>query len=468
MPSYPPRPTFATLLRSFALDASLPFQEILPEEQIQDLCEQEGIHFGDGPTDVYTPAVTLWAWLSQCLSASKSCVAAVARILVLRVALDLPGCSAATGAYCKARAKLSERFLERLTLQVGQALEDQAPDTWRWQGRRVVLADGTTVSLPDTPANQAAYPQSSTQRPGLGFPLIRLVVLLTFATAGLLGAALGPYQGKETGETALFRSLLEHLRRGDVVVADRYYCSYWLLALLLEHGVDVVFRLHQKRRYDFRKGQRLGAGDHVVTWSKPERPDWMDRETYDRLPATLTVRELRVVVNTPGCRARQLVLATTLTDAQTYPKAVVADLYHARWHVELDIRAIKQTLHRDILSCKSPALVRKEVWAHLLAYNLVRQALAQAAQTGEVQPRQLSFAGAVQTLNAFRWLLLLSAAERRRSLVQAVRLALGTHEVGNRPGRCEPRKVKRRPKGYGRLMHPRQQERARLLHGGRH
>jgi hypothetical protein len=247
-----PRPTFATTLRSFAQGDALPL------ERLEDLCDQEGVHFAQGDDDVWTPAVTLWAFLVQCLGGHKSCAAAVARVLVLRVALGLPACAAATGAYCKARAKLPEPLLRRLTLQVGNAVEDQAPDDWRWHRHRVLLADGVECSLPDTEANQKEYPQPSTQKPGLGFPLIRLVVLLTFATAALVGAALGPRQGKGTGETALFRALLEQVRAGDVVVADRSYCSYWLLALLRERGADVAFRLHQRRRYDFRRGAAAG------------------------------------------------------------------------------------------------------------------------------------------------------------------------------------------------------------------
>ena len=462
MSLYPPpapRPTFDITLRSFAQGDALPLQAV------EDLCDQEGVSFGQGPDDVWTPALTLWAFLAQCLAGHKSCVAAVARVLVLRVALGLPPCSAATGAYCKARAKLPEALLRRLTLRVGNAVEDQAPDDWRWYRRRVLLADGAECSLPDTEANQRDYPQPGSQKPGLGFPLIRLVVLLTFATAALVGCALGPHRGKETGETALFRELLEQVRAQDVVVADRYYCSYWLLALLRERGADVCFRLHQRRLYDFRRGRRLGPGDHVVSWPKPARPAWMDQATYERLPEQLTVREVRVVVDNPGYRSREIVVATTLTDARQHPKDAIADLYHQRWHVELDIRSVKQSLKMDILSCKTPEMVRKEVWAHLLAYNLVRQAMACAARAGRCRPRQLSFAGAVQTLEALRWALLLGEPDRQADLVRAVLLAISSHRVGDRPGRCEPRKVKRRPKGYPRLMKPRAQERADQLAG---
>ena len=462
MSLYPQHPTFATVLRSFASDDGLPFGDVLTEQDIQDACDAEGVHFGHGADDVYTPAVTLWAFLAQCLSASKSCVAAVARVLVLRVALGLAPCGAGNGGYCKARAKLPEALLRRLTLQVGSAVEAQAADAWRWHGRRVLLADGLEVSMPDTPANQQEYPQLRNQKPGLGFPRLRLVVLLAFATACLIGAAMGPCKGKGSGETERFRDLLGLLVAGDVVVADRYYCTWWIVALLQQRGVEVCFRLHHLRHCDFRKGRRLGAGDHVASWPKPDRPKWMDEGTYAALPASLAVREVRVLVNTPGCRVRCFIAATTLLDAERVSAAEVGDLYHRRWHVELDIRAIKATLKMDILSCKTPAMIRREVWAHLLAYNLTRKVLAQAALAGDVTPRQLSFAGCVQTVNAFRWLLAVGVAEPSGRLLRALLLAVATHRVGNRPGRVEPREVKRRPKGK-RMTRPRAQRRAELL-----
>lgn len=464
MSLYPPRPTFATVLRSFASGDDLPFDDVLTEQDIQDACDAEGVHFGQGAADVYTPAVTLWAFLAQCLSASKSCVAAVARVLVLRVALGLAPCGAGSGGYCKARAKLPEALLRRLTLQVGNACEAQAPDAWRWHGRRVVLADGLEVSMPDTPANQIDYPQLRNQKPGLGFPRMRLVVLLAFATACLLGAGMGPCKGKGSGETERFRELLGLLAPGDVVVADRYYCTWWIVALLQERGVEVCFRLHHLRHCDFRKGRRLGPGDHVADWPKPARPPWMDAASYAALPASLAVREVRVVVNTPGCRVRSFIAATTLRDATRVPAADVGDLYHQRWHVELDIRVIKSTLSMDILSCKTPEMIRREVWAHLLAYNLARKVLAQAALAGTVTPRQLSFAGAMQTLNAFRWLLAVGTPDPSGRLLRALLLAVATHRVGNRPGRVEPREVKRRQK-VKLMTRPRAKRRAELLAG---
>jgi Transposase DDE domain len=465
VPSYPNpsgAPSFRTILDTAAQAPDLPFHDVLTTEQIQTLCAEEGVSFAEEPGCVYTVALTLWAFLAQILSKDKSCTAAVARVVVLLVALGREPCAAGTGAYGKARAKLPERFLQRLACDVGQRLEDEAPAGWRWRGRRVILVDGTTVLLPDTPANQAAYPPSRSQAPGVGFPILRLVLLLGLATAAVLAAALGPYTGKETGETALLRTLFGHLRAGDVLVADRYYCSYWLVALALELGVDVVFRMHQLRHDDFRRGRRLGPGDHVVTGSKPARPAWMDAATYTALPDTLTVREIRVQVSTRGCRVKELVVATTLIDGVAHRKDALADLYHKRWHVELDLRTIKSYLGMELLRCKTPPMARKEVWMHLLAYNLVRKVQAQAGQRHGSTPRSLSFAGALQALHAFRWVLLLVPAQR--SLLLDCRLAVvAQHGVGDRPDRCEPRKVKRRWKTYRLLKKRRAEERAALL-----
>lgn len=465
MPFYqaPQQPTFSSLWRSFAQHPGLPFAEALPEELINAIAAEEGVELDNQAQTIYTPAITLWAFLAQCLSESKSCVAAVARVIVLLVSLDRPPCSAATGAYCLARARLPMSFLRRLTYQVGHSLEAQAQPSWLWHRRHVKLIDGTCLSAPDTPAHQAVYPALKAHRPGLGFPLIRLVVLLTFATAALVGAAYGPVKGKESGETALFRTLLEQVQRGDLVVADRYFCSYWMIALLQQRGVDAAFRLHQRRHCDFRRGQRLGRYDHALRWPKPQRPDWMDQATYESLPDELTVREVRVTVERPGVRVHTLVVVTTLLDAKRYGREDIADLYHRRWHVELDLRSIKQTLGMDVLSCKTPAMLERELWVYLLGYNLVRQVQVQTALAHGQCPRQLSFAGTVQTMNAFRWLLQCSAGERWQFACQVLSLAVVTHRVGNRPDRVEPRRLKRRKQRYSYLLVPRAQARAALL-----
>ena len=365
---------FRLVLLSFLQHAGRAFAEALPEETIQQAFADEDANFAQEEGDVYTPPLTLWAFLSQVLfkGEQRSCRASVARVVVLLVALGRSPCSDNTGAYCRARAKIPAAVVRRLTLQVADACEQQVPEHWLWKNRHVHLVDGTTVSMPDTPANQAQWPQPASQKPGLGFPLIRMVVLISLATAMVTGMEMGPYQGKETGETALLRALFERLRAGDVVLADRYYCSYFMIALLGELGVDIVVRLHQQRDADFRRGRRLGRGDHVVDWLRPAKPDWMDQETYDRMPASLALRQVRVSVNQPGFRVEQLVVVTNLIDAVAYSQQDIAELYHKRWLVELDIRTIKITLGMDVLRCKSPDMVRREIWTGLLAYNLIR------------------------------------------------------------------------------------------------
>jgi len=452
--------TFRQFLNGFLQSDGLPFREVLTAAQIEEVAAAENVAFGTGTDEVYSVPLTLWAFIAQVVSDQKSCVAAVARVLVLLATLGRKPCGAGTGAYCKARAKLPEKFLQRLACDVGRQLEDEAPHAWRWHGHRTVLVDGSTLSMPDTPANQEVYPQSRSQQPGVGFPLRRWVALIGLATGGLLASAFGPYRGKQTGETALFRTLLDTLRPGDVLVADRSYCSYWMVAVALARGVQVVFRQHQLRRTDFRRGQRLGHDDHRVTWTKPQRPDWLEQTDYDALPATLTLREVRTQITTPGCRVQELIVVTTLLDHDAYPKEDILDLYHERWHVEIDLRSLKTQMKMDVLRCQTPAMVRQEIWAHLLAYNLVRKVMAQAAQEHGLTPRQLSFAGAMQTLNAFRTLLLTAAEADLPALGRDLLKAIASHRVGNRPERCEPRKVKRRPKGYSRMTKPRAQERA--------
>jgi putative transposase len=458
--------SFQLLLKPVLQDPGLPFADILGEDQIRQAFADAGVDFAQGEKDVYTPAVTLWAFLSQVLhkEEQRSCEAAVSRVITLLTTLGRPPCSDNSGAYCRARAKLPEEVLQRLTLQVGHGLERLAPADWRWHGRRVMLVDGTTASGADTVDNQKAFPQSSSQKPGLGFPVVRIVMLLSLATAAMCGMALGPCAGKETGETALFRQLLDQLQRGDIVVADRYFASYFMAALLLDIGVDFAFRQHQQRTTDFRLGRHLGKGDHIVVWTRPERPDWMDQETYERMPETLTVREVAVQVDQPGFRTESMVVVTSLTDAQTYTKDDIGDLYHQRWHVEIDIRAIKTMLGMDVLRCRTPEMLRKEIWVHLLAYNLLRKMNAQSALLSEVRlPREIGLTAAMQKAAA-SWVVLATASAKTARLLAELHLKhLAGHRVGNRPNRVEPRAVKRRRDPIALLTEPRAEARAKLI-----
>jgi putative transposase len=462
-------------LRSFLQHDGLPFADLLPEETIQEIADDAGVpgmphgQCGQDGDDevVYTAAVTLWAFLSQMLFSKeqRSCRAAVARVIVLCVALGKEPCSDNTGAYCRARARLPLELIQRLTYHLADAAEASVPDAWLWKRHPVYLVDGATASTPDTPSLQAKYPQSKAQKPGLGFPLIRMVVLLSLATAMLGGMEMGPCAGKESGETALSRTLLERLKPGDVVLADRYFCSYFMIALLRGLGVDVVMRQHHRRHTDFRRGRRLGQGDHVVTWVRPARPEWMDQETYEQMAESLDMREVHVRVEQPGCRTQSFVAVTTLTDADTYTSADIAELYHQRWLVELDIRAIKTTLGMDILRCKTPEMVAKEIWAGLLAYNSIRRSLLQAALLKSCSPRQLSFTAALQKIAASWVTILMCDEDRARTLIDIHLCDMAANIVGDRPNRVEPRAVKRRPKPHPLLTKPRAQARAELMHG---
>ena len=327
------------------------------------------------------------------------------------------------------------------------------------------LVDGTTVSMPDTPANQKAFPQARTQKPGLGFPIARLVVVFSLAVGTVLDAALGRYQGKETGEPALLRQLHDRLQPEDVLLADCCYCSYFEIVLLQRQGVDVVVRQHQCRHTDFRSGRRLGPRDHVVLWQKPQRPEWMDEATYRQLPDTLAVREVEVQVTQPGFRTQHYVVVTTLRDAETVSAADLATLYRCRWQAELNLRSLKAVMQMDVLRGKKPAMVQKEVWAHLLVYNVIRWMMAVAAEQRGVCPWEVSFKGALQTINAFLPHLRTATAETAERLWREMIEAIGSHRVGDRPDRYEPRANKRRPKAHALLTEPRDAARARLLVG---
>jgi putative transposase len=395
---------------------------------------------------VYTPAVTVWVFLSQCLSPDHSCRDAVARLNAWRVARGQEPCSAETGAYCTARNDLPEEALHALMRDTGKQVEDQSPETWLWHGRRVRMADGSTITMPDTEANQAAYPQQKSQKPGCGFPIARILVIFSLSVGTVLDAAISKYKGKQTGENSLFRQLYPTLAEGDVVLADRYFSGWFDIALLRQCGVDIVVRKHQLRPTDFRAGKRLGKEDHLVVWSRPQRPPWMSAEQYLSLPATLTLREIRIRVSQPGMRTKSLLVVTTLLDEGQYPADEIASLYRRRWQAELHLRSIKLVLQMDHLRCKTPERVRNEFYMHLTGYNLIRGVMAAAAQQAGKCPWEISFKGTLQTVGQFLPLLL--GGVTTDAWCQALLTAVAAHSVGDRPDRFEPRRVKRRPKHY--------------------
>ena len=457
--------SFDTIGQGFLQDEQLPLANVLCEEEIEQAFADHECLFGQEEDDVYTPALTLFGFLAQVMAsgAGRSCNAAVEYIRSLCLALAIRAPSPDSGAYCRARAKLSGDAIRHLTYHVADALEEQVPADWLWYGLHVKLADGSTLMAPDTQNNQAAWPQASTQQPGLGNPILRFCVLISLATGALCGFAEAPYKGKETGEPALLREMFDRLKKNDLLLADACFCSFFMLALLRQRKVHVLMYQHQRRTTDFRQGRQLGPNDHVVVWKKPQRPKWMDQATYDRLPETITVRELRVKVAQRGFRRKHVTLVTTLTDAKRYSREDLGDLYRQRWHVELDLRSLKVTMNLEDLRGQTPEMVRKEIWAHLLAYNLIRRTMAAAAIQHECEPRSISFAGALQTVSGSLPQASVSPSSQLHRLAEQKLESIASRRVGNRPNRVEPRAVKRRPKKQKLLMKPRAVARAELM-----
>ena len=438
----------------------LPFCDILDGDAVREALTQENVVFRER---IFTPLITLWTFLSQVLSQDHSCRDAVDRLIAYLVSRGKPACGSETDSYCKARKRLPLGVIRRLFSQAVEGLERHVPEDWLWKGRRVQLVDGTTVSMPDTDDNQRAFPQPRAQKPGLGFPLARVVAIISLATGAVRDLAMGPYKGKETGETALFRTLWDRLTRGEIVLGDRYFSSYFGIAPLVQRGIDGLFRMHQLRKFDFRRGRRLGIEDHVVRWAKPSRPKWIHESLYDELPGDLVVREIRLRVQQPGFRVNELVLVTTMLNAEEYTKEDLAGLFLERWNAELDLRAIKCEMQMDVLRCQTAAMVEKEVWMHLLAYNLIRGLIASAAEAHGKRPRQLSFKGTLQALERFRDVLSLVSPADRPRVVEALLEVIATSEVGDRFGRVQPRAVKRRPKPHKLLNERRELARKRLM-----
>jgi hypothetical protein len=442
--------SFRAAVQKARQDRSLYFASLLSEESILEAF---------GPARwlwqgwVYTPAVTVWAFLAQCLSMDHSCRETVARLIAWRVAGGLHPCSADSGAYCTARNELSESACHQLVSQTGVDLEREAPSEWLWHKRHVRVIDGSTITMPDTAANQAEYPQLASQKPGCGFPIARIVVVFSLAVGTVLEAAIGKYEGKQTGENSLFRTLYDCLEEGDIVLEDRYFSGWFDIALPQARGVDVVVRKHQLRATDFRSGRRLGKDDHLVRWPKPPRPGWMSPELYATLPEELVVREVRVRVTQKGFRTKQLFVVTTLVDAEDYPADEIAELYRRRWQAELNLRSLKSVLQMDHLRCKTPHRVRNEFWMHLLAYNLIRRAMAVAAFETGLEPWQVSFKGTLQTLHHF--LPLFGSSTNLHALCEAFVRSMAAHIVGDRPDRYEPHVKKRRAKEYDLMNKPR-------------
>jgi Transposase DDE domain len=404
---------------------------------------------------LYPPTLALSMFMGQVLSEDGSCQKAVDGWAAQRAVEGLSVHSVNTGAYCKARQRLPLEMVRTLARRTGLLLSERAQAGWRWRGRCVKLVDGTGILMPDTAANQACYPQPSSQAPGVGSPLARLVGVICLSTGALLDAAMGPHAGKGTSELGLWRRLTSAFCCGDVMLADAFYCNYFLIAALQAMGVDVLFPQNGARTTDFRRGEKLGRRDHRVSWPKPKaRPDWMSREDYATLPDELILREVKV---------GKKIFVTSFLCPRKVCKRALGQLFRQRWHVELDLRAIKSTLQMAELSCNTPQMNEKEVWVHFLAYNLIRLLMAQAAISATVHPRHLSFKHTIQLWTEWTTR---GLCGRRDTSINVLFKLIGQLRVGNRPGRIEPRARKRRPKPYAWLKVPRQRARRQImLHG---
>jgi hypothetical protein len=413
---------------------------------------------------IWNPMLTFWTFLVQVLHSGSACREAVALVLAQQAGTSQRRISPDASAYCQARQRVPLSVFATALRTVGRYLQARTKDQYLWHHRQVRVVDGSSCSMPDTPQLQEHFGQPDGQKSGCGFPVARLVAMFCWASGAVLDVAIGAYR---SSELTLVPALWEQLTRGDIVLADRFYCTYVIVAELLARGCDAVFRLHggRSRTVDFRQGKRLGRQDRLMTWDRPTVcPRGLSREQWMSLPEHLTVRVLRFTPQVPGFRSRTIVVATTLLDPVAYPLEEIAALYGDRWTVELRLRDIKTTMQMDVLRGKSPDIVCKEILMHLLAYNLIRALMWQAACQYGRPLHRLSFAGTVEHLNALAPYLWLYHGTRRAGIVYALLLEwIVRDKLPHRPGRIEPRAVKRRPKEYDRLNKPREELRQALL-----
>jgi hypothetical protein len=404
----------------------------------------------------FPPTETLSMFLAQVLSADGSCRQAVNDAAVKRLIGGLEPCSTNTSAYCQARARLPLTMATTLARETGAIIAEGAASWWHWRGRPVRLVDGASGTLADTQDNQEAFPQPGSQKAGLGFPMCRMVALTCLGSGALLDAATGACEGKGGDEQSLLRSMLDTLQADDILLGDSYYPTYFLLCELVRRGIDGLFEQYgaRKRSTDFSKGEKLGERDHLVVWKKPKRPDWMSKAEYDQVPATLKVRELH---------AGGKIMVTTFLCPKQAPKKALKALYRSRWNVEMNLRDIKTTLGMEHLRCKTSEMAVKELWVYLLAYNLIRLLMAQAALLADQIPRQLSFKHTVQIWTAWQQR---GGDTYDGVCIHALLVLIAGPRVGLRPGRIEPRALKRRPKPFPLLTQSRSAAREEVKENG--
>ncbi|MBD2730684.1 IS4 family transposase [Nostoc sp. FACHB-892] len=445
------------LKTKFTTSLGLPFRDILPEWEIQQVIDELGIKYR---RRLFDPFVTLWVFLSQVLDVDKSCENAVSRVSawLASEACEIP--SIDTGAYCKARKRLPEQLLEKLFNSVAEKLQGKVMPLQLWCGRHIKVIDGSTVSMPDSIENQKSYPQPSSQQPGCGFSIAKIGVIFCLTTGAAIALAVDVLN---THDIKLARKLAQFLHKGDVLLGDRAFCAYADLVVIKNMECDAVFRKHQSRKTSMRRGKIVGACDKLVTWHKPKKcPQGLSQSEFAALPKTLIVREIYYHIVIPGFRTTNVSLITTLLDSQTYTTLEIVGLYDSRWDVEVNLKHLKTTLGMEVLRGKTPEIVRKEIYAFLLAYNLLRTLMWEAGMTFGVPPLRLSLQGTRHHLDHFIPELLANTGKKRDRIYRTLLLIIVYKPVPDRPGRAEPRVRKRRPKAYPLMKQPRNQLRRQL------
>lgn len=424
--------------------------DILSREEHQQILN----NVGEFRARTYTPLKTLYTNILEVLSSDKSCKNAVAGVNVGRLISEKTPVCPNTGSYVKAKKRLEEEPIHELVKSVGCSSLKKAPMDWLVYGRDVKLFDGTTLTLQDTKANDAQYPKHSNKSLEVGYPQIRLMAVFSLITGSVVDYALDATKGKGTGEVTLLRSILDCINKGDIAIGDALFCNFFLIHDLMEKKVDVIVPGHVQRCYDFNEGTILGKKDHITLWKKPRRPKWMSKEAYNKYPKAIQIREFEI---------NGLVYTTTFMDASNYPKEEVHLLYKRRWNVELHLRSIKTHMKMDKLSSATPSMVRKEIGVHLLAYNIIRELMVDGGIKGNALPTQISFKGTLQLLNQFTPHFILIPKDKKIALYSQMLTLIVKNKVGKRPGRVEPRAIRKRSQPFPTLKNDRKVEREKIL-----
>lgn len=401
---------------------------------------------------LFSKTNTFWAFFSQVLDADGGCREAIRKVQALAASRSLKMPSSSTSAYCQARAKLPKSTLRNILDFTSEKLRNRK-QSCGWKERRVIVVDGTGVSMSDTEENQQVWPQMVSQKPGCGFPQARICACFCLQTGGLLSYQIGH---RKNHELPLLRQQWDSFETGDIFLGDKGYCSYYDIWKFQQKGVDSVITLARRSPVEEASAlKKLGKDDLLISWPKPA---WNKNLSYDKtdweaLPAKLVLRQIKVTVKEPGFRVQSFYIITTLTDVDTYPANDIADLYYQRWDVELFFRDIKTTIGMDILRCKTPDMVEKEIHMHFIVYNSIRMLMLDAANEANVNPREISFKASIQAMRQWEPQInrdRISDSERRR-IMALLRESIADAALLIRPGRREPRAVKRRPKPFALL-----------------